>query len=345
MKILIFILTIFLFINSIFGQKVNYTADNLAQTGDLFHTLKKHFDSTNSLSINDIDPNKWNFSSVIPETETTIQIYSKDDFIELTDLPNGTMVMQQDNQSYICVNLNGNTLEMLGLLIDLSGNLTPLIFPEPQTMLHFPLTIGESHSSNLIFPIAGTPEEFGFEIPFHDSVRFDISIIASSEIEDTGTVVTHQYSKSAFKVTNTTIFNVDVWAKPSFGGWYLLQENAVADSTRLLQYYNPEYGIPTVEIGLTWNDSILSYKMIDENIQSILTQKTQDYSVYPNPINANQVLYFSQNMTNISFYDVTGRLIKIEKGTYKQIHIPDIPDGYYILKSETPLVTKRIIIK
>ncbi|PLX18560.1 MAG: hypothetical protein C0599_12045 [Salinivirgaceae bacterium] len=344
MKKLILLLSTILLIINVNAQKITFTANDLAITGDSFSMLKIQYDSTNMLSINDVDPFAWDFSNIIANTEDIVNILSKDDFPELASLPDGTMVMEQDEQSYICLNLNGDLLQMLGLLVNLNGTWTPLIFPEPQNVLHMPLTIGEGGSSEITFPITGTPEDFGFEIPFHDSVRFDINVLATTMVEDTGTIQTFQYSKSAFKVANTTIFSVDIWALPSFGSWYLFQENIVADSTKLLQFYNPEYGIPMVEVGLTWNDSILSYKMMDEDAQSIVGTKSGDINVYPNPIAARKNLYFTQKLKNISLYDITGRLIIQHEGIYKQIEIPNLPDGYYILKAEKPFITKRIVV-
>jgi hypothetical protein len=343
MKKLFLVLHLITIISIVNAQKVTYTSSDLATVGESFPILKTQYNSANMLSLSEIDPNGWNFSSLVAETQDEISILSKDDFPELAALPEGTMVMEQDDQSYICMYLNGDILEMLGLLVDLNGTLTPMIFPEPQNMLHLPLTIGEGGSSDITFPIQGTPQEFGFDIPFHDSVRFDISVIATSTVEDTGTVQTFQYAKPAFKVVNSTIFNVDIWALPSIGSWYLLQENVVSDSTKLLQYYNPEYGIPMVEVGLSWTDSVLSYKMVDDNTQSIVNKLT-DINIYPNPVKPNNKLHFNQNLTNIALYDITGRLILVKKGTYKNILIPNISDGYYILKSENPLITKRIII-
>lgn len=326
------------------AQKITYNSSDLAIVGDSYDILKIQYDSTNLQSINDVDPNLWNFSSIIPETEDAVTILSKDEFPQLADLPEGTMVMQRDDESYLCMFLDGNMLKMLGMLIDLNGNLTPMIFPEPQNMLNFPLTIGDNGSSSITFPIQGTPQEFGLEIPFHDSVRFDVSVIATSTVEDTGIVNTSKYNKQAFKISNTTIFKVDAWAHPTFGGWYLFQENIVADSTKMYQYYSPDYGIPMVELNLTWNDSILSYKMIDDEMQNITSIKNTEVIIYPNPAKTNGNIHFSEKITNISLFDITGKTIIRKKGIFNKFRLPDIPKGYYILKTEKPHLTKRLVV-
>jgi hypothetical protein len=344
MKRLILILTSIFISQLIIGQKVTYTASDLAITGDTYDILKIQYDSTSTLSVNDIDPDLWDFSNITPITNDIINILSKDEFPQLVNLPEGTMVMKRSDDNYICMYLNGNMLEMLGMLFNLNDTLTAMIFPEPQNMLHFPLTIGDAGSSNITFPLLGTPDEFGLEIPFHDSLRFDVNIIATSNVEDTGMVTTSKYSKPAFKISNSTIFTVDAWAHPTFGDWYLFQENIVADSTKMYQYYNPDYGIPMVEINLTWNDSILSYKMVDDEIQNITSIRNTELTVYPNPVKSNKRIHFSNKTRNPSLFDITGKLIIRKKGIFREFQLPDIPKGYYILKFESPNITKRLVI-
>ncbi|HKK59952.1 MAG TPA: T9SS type A sorting domain-containing protein [Salinivirga sp.] len=343
-KIILIFLTLSI-CTTAFTQDLTYSSSDLGAVGDLFYTRELQLDTTDWIPADSIDPQMWNFSSLQPNQSGTIEIYSKNDFPELDTLPESTLVMQNQDNSYTCLNLENNYLYLLGMLMDMDGTLFPVLLDPAPEYLHFPLTIGEGGSETISHQIQGTPEDFNLSVPFHDSVRFDIQITASTMVEDTGTVTTLQYAYPAFKVSNATIFEVDLYGKPSIGSWYLMQDDVAVDSTKGLQFYTPEYGVPVVEVQMTWNNEIQSMRMIDEDPQSIVSIHQTNIDLYPNPIKAQQTLHFSQPLSDVAIFDMNGRLIIKRAKPVEQIKLPHLPEGVYILNSTNLVKPQKIVIQ
>ncbi|SCY87239.1 T9SS type A sorting domain-containing protein [Flavobacterium caeni] len=70
---------------------------------------------------------------------------------------------------------------------------------------------------------------------------------------------------------------------------------------------------------------------IQESLSTTETELIQ-LQVYPNP--ANETLFFSKELKNITIYDLMGRTIKSFTGTHEKIEISDLSAGNYILKAE-----------
>lgn len=341
-NLLIFMLPVLLSALHANAQNISYNADDLANIGDIFNTRSIVYDTADWVPADSVDPALWNFSTIEPDSTDTVEIMSKNDFDELEELPDSTMVMP-DNDGYLCLHLDNDTLNMLGILADMGGQMMPMIFPEPQPMLHFPLTIGEGSEESLEFPIEGTPEDFNMDSIDVDSLRFVIDITASTYVEDTGNVSTFQYEYQAFKVSNSTILSVDVWAK-IWGMWTPIQEDAVSDSTRSIQFYNPEYGIPVVEVEMSWNNDIRSYEMIDEPGNAIAFAQKQDIEIYPNPAQNSEVIHFSHRLSNIKIYNISGRLVQQNSAQTKHLALEDLEQGcYLIFAAETPRAIRLLV--
>ncbi|WP_462281118.1 T9SS type A sorting domain-containing protein [Salinivirga cyanobacteriivorans] len=345
MKKTILILLILSIWTTAFTQDLTYSSSDMGAVGDLFYTRELQLDTADWIPADSIDPQMWNFSSLQPNQSGTIEILSKNEFPELDTLPESTMVMQNKDNSYTCLNLENNILYLLGMLIDMDGTMFPVLLDPAPEYLHFPLTIGEGGSESINHQIQGTPGDFGLTIPLHDSVRFDINVTASTMVEDTGTVTTLQYAYPAFKVSNSTIFEVDLYGKPSYGGWYLMQNDAVIDSTKGLQFYTPTYGVPVVEVQMSWQNEIQHMRMIDEDPQSIDSIHQSNFDLYPNPIKAQQTLHFSQTLSDVAIFDMNGRLIIKRTSPVAQIKLPNLPEGVYILNSTNLVKPKKIVIQ
>lgn len=327
------------------SQKVTYTADDLGETGDIYYTTEIEMDSTEWIPADSIDPQLWNFSSIETDHYDSVEIMSKNAFSELDSLPESTQVIQNQDESYTILNLEGDTLFMLGMLIDFGQEILPVLLDPAPPLFSLPLTIGDGGYDSLAHSIAGTPEEFGLSIPFHDSIRFDMIIKATTLVEDTGTVVTWQYSYPAFKVSNTTILEVDLWAKPSIGDWYLFQDNVEVDSAKGLQFFTPEYGIPVVEVQMNWNNEINSMRMIDEAPQNIVPKSMKQFTMYPNPVQSGMWINFNKLVPDVRIYDITGRLLLQHNKPTQKINLPDMPEGIYLLRSKSLKKTERLIVK
>jgi hypothetical protein len=250
----------------------------------------------------------------------------------------------KEGDYYSCMLLEDNLLQMLGILVEVEGQQLPLMFPEPISMLYFPLTVGAGGETSIEFPIAGTPEEFNLDIPLHDSVKFMVEISASTTVESTGTLQTYNYSYSSFKVSNTNIMSVDVYAKAAYVGWYLLEENAIADSTKSLQYFTPDYGIPVCRVTTSWQDKLTGFKIIDESGTSIEEMaNTNNPSLYPNPAKAGQQIKLDRTYKQISIYTMNGQNITQIMNS-NTIQTDNLKPGVYIIYFNHERLGARLVI-
>lgn len=342
MKKLIAIAILYGLMVSAQAQNINYTIENIAHAGEEFHVETKTYDEATMTQLNNIDAEAWDFSTINTLEKSMVQVLSKNDFQELAELPEGTLVMVRD-QYKICMLPEDNYLKMLGILADIEGTNVPMLFPEPQKMLHFPLTVGEGDESSFSFPISGKPSDFGLNIPLTDSVKFMISISSSTYVESIGTLATYQYSYEAFKVLNTNILSADIWAKTAFTGWFLYEENAIADSMKMLQYFMPQYGIPVCEITMNWNNEIKTFQIIDETPGNIGAQEEQLFA-YPNPATIDDILYLSHELTDVNVFDASGQQVLHFERT-KTINTNNFHPGLYIISAENHSQNIKILIR
>lgn len=325
------------------AQEINYTIDNLANAGDVFHVEKISYETDEMPNIETIDSEGWDFSSINTLNKEMVSVLSKNDFEELVDLPEGTIVMEQD-ENRLCLLPENNYLKLLGILANVEGTNIPMLFPEPINMLHFPLTVGEADQNSFSFPIAGKPSDFGLSIPLHDSIKILVHITSSTQVQNKGNLITHQYNYDAFKIQNTTILAADIYAKPIFGGWYLYEENAVTDSTKILQYYTPQYGIPVCEITMNWNNEIKSFQIIDENFENIVASHQLKPSLYPNPVRRGETIFIEKELSNIIIYNTQGQVIQQIKRA-QQLNTTGLQPGLYFINSTDYKKGIKVIVK
>lgn len=80
------------------------------------------------------------------------------------------------------------------------------------------------------------------------------------------------------------------------------------------------------------------------NVEENLTSKIR---LYPNPVK--DVLFVENNdnieFTKITFYDILGKVVQIEKNNFNPINLAEFKSGILFVKIETEYgtVTKRII--
>ena len=324
------------------AQNISYPIENLAGVGNQFHIEKITYEAANMPLLNEIDAEGWDFSSIDNLEQSITRVQSKNDFPELAELPEATLVMERDANK-ICLLPENNYLKMLGILANVEGTNIPMLFPEPQDMLHFPLAVGEGGADVFSFPIAGKPSDFGLSIPLADSVKFVVDIISTTDVAAIGSLSTYQYTHDAFKVLITSILSVDVWAKTSFTGWFLYEEDAVTDSVKMLQYYTPQYGIPVCEITMNWNNEIKSFQMIDKNPENIYSFQDQ-MQLYPNPAKSGTTIKLSQQATDVRIFDAIGKLLRHYPKT-KTIDTQGLRPGIYIISQETIPQNQKLIIQ
>ncbi|MFO7862625.1 MAG: T9SS type A sorting domain-containing protein [Salinivirgaceae bacterium] len=327
----LFVAIAFLMTGALYAQEISYPAANFANIGDEFPVEYINYDSAEQVAVTELSPDLWDFSAISPTQKDTTRVKSKNDFDALSELPEETLVMKEGDY-YSCMLLEGNLLQMLGILAEVEGQQLPLMFPEPIPMLNFPLTVGAGGETSMEFPITGTPEEFNMNIPMHDSVKFIIEVNASTTVESTGTLQTYNYSYPSFKISNTNIMSVDVYAKAAYVGWYLLEENAMADSTKSLQFFTPDYGIPVCRATLSWQEKLISYKIIDESGTSIEEiANIGEPIIYPNPAKAGQSIKLDKIYEQISIYTINGQKITQVMNS-NTVRTDDLKPGIYIIR-------------
>lgn len=335
----------FLFSGLLNAQKVSYTADDLAEIGDVFEKVKVKYDTVDWVPVADVDPALWNFSDIETTYEKTTEILSKDEFEETADLPAGTMLMEGNDSSYVCLQLEGNTLNVLGyLVLWTNDSYKPMIFSEPQVYLAFPLTIGDTHQSTGTFEMTGTPEEFGIDEPYLDSIRMVVDFEATTTVEDTGTLTTGIFELPAFKVMSTSNSLTDVYVKPVGGDWYLYDEDLVGDSLKDIQFFNPGYGIPVCEVSLSEDDKIKSFSMIDDPQAIPMFAQGNDIQVYPNPARQGQTICFSKPLSDVALFDMSGRKVWTTDKRVTEITLPGTSKGCYLLNANELKQARKLYV-
>ena len=67
--------------------------------------------------------------------------------------------------------------------------------------------------------------------------------------------------------------------------------------------------------------------------------------VYPNPTDG--VLYFSENMSNVQLFDVTGRVVYASSQVESSVNLSDLVAGTYILvaEKEGTRISTKVVVK
>jgi hypothetical protein len=314
--------------------QINYTASDLASVGDSVPILKMSF-YDHPIHIDDIDENGWDFSAIIPETNDTAIIFSSDDLTGTDNFPEGTMFLQEDDEVFLGTKLYGDTLKMVGFLVDMGGDqLLPIVFEEPIITLVFPLSVGFVYEATESLEIAGTPEDFNMDTLQVDSIKFVVEMTGSMNVESTGTLSTFRYDLEAFKIIETNILAMDLYVKVPYVGWFLVEDNLVSDSTKSFRFFNPNYGIPLCEVNMNWNDTVMSFKMVDDYSEFIGNLATNSVAVYPNPVTDN-IIAFSETVSCIMIYNLQGQKVLHHENETKGIDLSALPHGIYMVTYKT----------
>ena len=90
--------------------------------------------------------------------------------------------------------------------------------------------------------------------------------------------------------------------------------------------------------------------VINDNVAGVDDVFEASVSLYPNPLSNNQKLYISspiQGEKSVALFDITGKEIHKVETTSKNIDLPNVKSGLYLIRieQENKIATKRLIIR
>jgi hypothetical protein len=315
---------------TVFSQKLTYTKDDFGNIGDEYWSLKQVYDTNSMPILDDIDATGWDFSSIIPQDTSHVNIISPDDIGDFPDIPDGTMALKTDSSNFSFVKFYADTLMIIGIYYKTADTAFVFMLPEPLPMIKFPLIVGENMQKTSSFSIYGTSDEFGIELQGVDSLRFDVNITYSSNVEAIGNLKTFKNTYETFKVIATNVFNTDGYIKVPYVGWVLYKEDILKSSGKSFQYFTPEYGLPVCSVNLTSDNKISQYEIINNNTSNVYFSYKRNFTFYPNPIHKGGIIYFIDYINEVSIYNLQGFLIKAQKNI-SSIRLDNLSKGIYII--------------
>lgn len=331
MKKIFIIVALFTCIVNLKAQVV-YTANDYGVIGDVFQQKMERLEDGNQIPIDEIDAQMWNLSTLLATDTKDIRILSVSEFDELSSFPDDCMLIETITGSYQIVKLVDNVLYQYGIYALVNDQYTPLIFTDSVPVLSFPLTIGETETSDFTFETLGEPEDFGVNESALDSMLFVTSIVMTSEVIGDGELLTPTGTYMALKILSTLQMNIDVWVKPPIGAWFLYQPTMVDEASKELQYYAVDYGIPVAKVRMNWDEEVTDYVYLNNQENAIVNEDINPLNCYPNPARSVGQIHFEEPVKQIELYDLGGRKVFASNVNASMVMLPELPAGSYIVR-------------
>lgn len=327
------------------NAQVFYTANDYGTAGDVYQQKIKRLAEGNEISIDDVDPQMWDLSSLAAVEIKDNEILGVNAFDELSSLPQDCMLIETIMGSYQILKVEDNVLYQYGIYALVNGQHTPLVFDDPVSILEFPLVADSQLSSSFTTTTSGKPKEFGVNESALDSMRFITSIVMSSQVLDDGELFMPVGNCMALKVLNTFEMNIDVWVKPPMGDWSLYQQSMVNEAAKELDYYTVDYGIPVAKVKMNLDNEITDYMYINMTSSGIVLENNNSFSFYPNPAKSGTLVYFDDQVQGVELFDLLGRKLYAVKANAKSLLLPNLAPGNYILRVPGSILSSNLIIR
>jgi hypothetical protein len=313
--------------------QVLYTANDFGNVGEVYQKKGERIPDGSQIAVNDIDPQMWNISSLISINDVAVEIFSSSSFDELDGLVEDCMLIETMTGSYQILKVVDNTLVQYGIYAYVNDQYTPLIFDNPMELLSFPISIGETKSSDFTFETSGIPKDFGVNESMLDSMRFETHIVMSSEVIGEGELITAEGFYEAMKIYNTFQMTIDVWVKPPMNSWTLYQQSMVHEEKKELQYFAADYGIPVAEIRMNWDGEVTGYNYMLNTSNGIESGNMAAFKCYPNPVKSGSYLYFDDEIEGVLIFDLAGRKVFESVVNSSSLMLPELNPGNYIVRT------------
>lgn len=327
---LFFTAILWLFATMVSGQ-VSFSGNNFALPGAVYGRTYEILSDGNYLTPETDVFTEWDFSNLPGTSSGMFEVLSSADFSAFPNIPAQSVILPDISGAYLVVKNELSALYMSGFITKINGKTVDLLFDAPVKMFDFPLTPEEAYSHEVKFMRYGKATDFGVSIPNLDSMMLDVHYEVDITIGNDGNLVTPAGNYAAIRVLNHSIMNVDVWVKMQ-DGWTFFEDNMVSDSTKRVQFYTPEYGMPVYQIEMSWGGLIKSYEYMTESGTGLAGATMADFSCYPNPVLSSGVIGFTKTVGSVSIFDMRGSLVfSTDLNHATKLNLPRLAAGLYLI--------------
>ncbi|MES2629246.1 MAG: T9SS type A sorting domain-containing protein [Bacteroidota bacterium] len=294
------------------AQYYTITQDRAPKDGDAFNQV---YDTLPTITKGNAGVGQsWDFNSINLHQDDNATWQNAANTANGSSFPDAELEL---NDSYF--NLNGNRLELVGVMFGLTGTPQPIHFSNPETILSFPSTYQSSYTDTGSYRASFfVGQNFGgVQI---DSVRITSTTRKSVSFDATGTMATpfgtfKDCIRERNRAISTTKNEIYIILGPGFGQWVdasTLDPSFAGtnDTTVTYSWYNNQSTSPVATLTYDATDSnpVLASVNSDPELTGIAKVSKASGSIFPNP--ASNVVYIKGgDVTAVTVSDIQGRVI------------------------------------
>lgn len=350
MKKIYLLIIAFICVNSIQAQ-ISITSEDFADVDSSYVYISQTFENTNTQVLEDyLSGDVWDFSNIDGKPSDTIKFILPSSTPYASNFTESNLVtVGDDNFSYMFLKKTNDKVECLGVAGKMETMQNEIVFPftENLTLFNFPVEQGDTDTENANFTIKDTPENLGINnLPINpDSIKIkmQLTINTNFDIETKAKLPTGTHN--TIRQKQERISKINIFAKIPFIGWQEIAEAASEDTTYSYSWIAKGIGMPIAEINISkiknneskipenYYISRVRYMQRSGNTANINNNKTQNFSLYPNPTKNNINVLGAEN-SQIQIFDITGKLIKKIQISDKnaKIDLSKFPNGMYFYR-------------
>lgn len=280
----------------------------------------------------------WTYTSLANNTTDTI-IFTKPEWTTYgTAFPSSNLCMMTINTqtSYMYLNLNSDSLILVGQAGSFLGSTTDIIVPfEPtQKITNLPSTYLDGFTSTSSFTVT---QYYGQSSV--DSIRVKDITVTESEFDAWGSITTALGTYNSLRAKVTQISNDSVWVL-MFGNWYdMTTSYGGIDTAKRYGWWTNGLGYMILEMDVDpATDSVLEVKYLATLPQpgGLTHYEVNDaVIIFPNPASEMVNICTPENAALVEVFNTSGQLIKSEKTNHmliSHVNISGLPSGSYIIR-------------
>lgn len=280
----------------------------------------------------------WIFDSLANHTTDTI-LFTKSEWTTYgTSFPTSNLCLMTINTetSYMYMNLNSDSLNVVGQAGKFAGSTTDIIVPfnPTQKIADFPSTYLDGFTNTSSFTIVQYYGQSGI-----DSVKVKDITTTVSEFDAWGSIATILGTYNSLRAKVTQISNDSIWVL-MLGTWYdMTASYGGIDTNKRYSWWTNGLGYMILEMDVDpVTDSVINVKYI-----SALPQPggLEHYDindaviVFPNPASEVVNICTPENAALVEVFNSTGQLMRSAKTNntmMSHVNISGLPSGSYIIR-------------
>jgi hypothetical protein len=279
----------------------------------------------------------WTFTSMANHTTDTI-IFTKPEWTTYGSVyPTSNLCMMKMNTdtSYMYLNLNSDSLNLVGQAGKFMGSATDIIVPlnPTQKIVDLPSTYQDGFTNTSSFTVT---QYYGQSNV--DSIRVKDVTVTESIFDAWGSVTTGIGTFNSLRAKVTQVSTDSVWVL-MFSNWIdMTGSYGGVDTTKRYGWWTNGLGYMILEMNVDpVTDSVLGVTYLSalpEPGGLALYEKNDAIIVYPNPASESVTISSPEPAAVIEVYSTAGQLMKsaVSNNMTSQINISDLPSGSYIIR-------------